>query len=59
MNDNEKEIERLKLSVKGVEESLAKLQTCATVMKELVEKFSKVDIDKLIEEKLKESDKHE
>ena len=56
--EQEKEFEQLKLTVQGLEETLGKLQTCATVMKELVEKFTHLDIDALVAKKLKESDEH-
>ena len=53
--NQEKEIEQLKLTVKGLEETLDKLQTCATVMKELVEKYTNVDIDSLVQKKMEEN----
>jgi len=55
MNGEEKkEFEQLKLTVQGMEETINKLSVCALVMKDMAKQFMHVDLDKLIEEKMKE-----
>jgi hypothetical protein len=51
--EQEKEFEQLKLTVQGLEETLNKLQTCAIVMKEVVGESTNVDLDDLIEKRMK------
>ena len=45
-----KQIKRLQLQIKNLEEAMEKMYLCASVMKNVVEEATGEDIDKLIEE---------
>jgi hypothetical protein len=51
-------LEQLEDRVKILEESLNKMQVCATVIKEITQKISGVNIDEKMQEKMKEESKN-
>jgi hypothetical protein len=46
------ELEQIKQQLKNLEEDMQKMQTCAIVIKRLVEKYTKVNIDDLVKKEM-------